>query len=194
MLKFSEFLLEARKKTAILLFGRMNPLTKGHEENVRGAAKLGAENDADVSIVASRSQDPKKNPLSPTQKIRYLRKAFPGMNVHVAGKDAPTIMSQAAKLHKKGYEHLIVVGGGDRAQEYHDLLHKYNGQDYNFKSIRVMSTGERKKGVSGTDMRSYAAHDTFSKFREGLPPTLANDPEVSHRMFRDTQRGMRKSK
>jgi hypothetical protein len=201
MLKFSQYIEEARKKqkkTAVLFFGRMNPLTRGHEKGVQAASKIAKIHDADLHVVASRSHDPEKNPLSPSQKSRYLKTAFPDSNASVASSRNPSFMHQARRLHKKGYQHLVVVGGSDRAQHYHDLLNKYNGKEYNFKSIKIVSAGERKakssgvEGASGTSMRQYAQSDTFSKFRENLPSRISHDPDTAHRIFRDTQRGMKK--
>ena len=106
---------EEKNKAVVLHYGRMNPPTKGHEENVNGVKDLAAKYNADHVIVASHSHDPKKNPLTPEQKQKHLHRAFPDANVEVATKEHPTIIQHAKKLAAKGYHHLIVAAGADRA-------------------------------------------------------------------------------
>ena len=174
---FKDYLLESEKKTVAVLFGRMNPPTSGHEENVEGLKSLAAKHDADHLVIASHSQDAKKNPLTSAQKTKHLKRAFPGTNVTTSSKEKPTIFHHLSELHKQGYKHVIIAGGSDRADEY-NRLKDYNGKEgkhgyYNFKSITTASTGERKAGVSGTDMRKHATNNDFSSFRKGLPSKLA---------------------
>ena len=60
--------MEEETKSVAMLYGRMNPPTKGHEENINGLKDLAKKHNADHVVVASHSHDPKKNPLSPEQK------------------------------------------------------------------------------------------------------------------------------
>ena len=138
-----------------------------------------------------------KNPLSAEQKLKHAKRAFPGVNVTVADKTKPTIMHHAEAAHKEGYEHLVVTAGEDRAGEYSKLLHKYNGQadrtgkvPYNFKSIKVVSTGQRKEGVSGSDMRKHAKEGNFEKFKAGLPSRLRSSDTNARDIYQDTRKGM----
>jgi predicted kinase len=181
---------EEKNKAVVLHYGRMNPPTKGHEENVNGVKDLAAKYNADHVIVASHSHDPKKNPLTPEQKQKHLHRAFPDANVEVATKEHPTIIQHAKKLAAKGYHHLIVAAGADRAKEYHDLLHKYNGKEYHFKKITVTSTGKRKEGVSGTDMRNHAKNNDYHSFKKNLPSHIQKNDKHSRELFHDTRSGM----
>jgi len=198
MLKFRFFIKEAKQsKTLVMHYGRMNPVTQGHEENIKNTVALAAKHKADHLIVASHSQDKEKNPLSATQKLKHLHRAFPGVNVAVADKSKPTIMHHAEAAHKQGYEHLIVTAGQDRVPEYTRLLHKYNGQadrtgkvPYNFKSIKVVSTGERKEGISGSDMRKHAKEGNYEQFKANLPSKLKNNESHARDIYHDTRKGM----
>lgn len=198
MIKFSRFLIEkAKSKTLVLHYGRMNPVTQGHEENVRNTVAMAHKLGADHLIVASHSQDKEKNPLSPSQKMTHLSRAFPNVNVQVADKSKPTIMHHAESAHKAGYDHLVVTAAGERVPEFTKLLHKYNGQadrtgkvPYNFKSIKVVSTGERKEGVSGTDMRRHAREGNFEEFRKNLPSKIRSNDSHSEQIYNDTRKGM----
>lgn len=201
MKKFSE-LTEEKNKHLVMLFGRMNPPTKGHEENVEGMKKMSQRHGADHLVVASHSQDAKKNPLSPDVKLKHLKRAFPDTNVITSSKEKPTIMHHATDAYKKGYTHLTVVAGADRVPEYERLLKHYNGKfndevgspvrhgGYQFKSIKVVSTGERTKGVSGTDMRNHAQNNDFKSFQANLSAAMRKNPNHAKELFQDVRRGM----
>lgn len=200
MKTFRSVLQEATKpKSRVLLFGRMNPITSGHEENVMGAHKLAQKHGADLHVIASHSHDPKKNPLTPEQKTMHLKRAFGHLdNTHVgtSSKEEPTILHQAAAAHRAGVKHLMIAGGGDRAEHYHKLLHDYNGVEgkshgyYKFDKISIENTGERKQGVSGTDMRKHAAAGHFDKFRAGLPSKIAGNEKHAQEMYHHVRSGM----
>jgi hypothetical protein len=155
-MKFSDFLREQKGKSAVLAFGRMNPITNGHEKLVKTVKKVAKEIGGSYHIVLSHSQDPKKNPLSVTQKLKHAKKAFPDTNFEAASKEAPNFFDAAEKLYKQGVTDLHMVAGSDRAGEYAKLLKKYNGTHkgarFNFNSITIDSAGERdpdSEGVSG---------------------------------------------
>lgn len=199
MKSFKSVLHEApQQKTRVLLFGRMNPPTKGHEENVNAAHAIAQKHNADLHVIASHSQDAKKNPLTPEQKATHLKRAFGHLsNTHVgtSSKEAPTILHQASAAHKAGVKHLVIAGGGDRASEYHKLLHTYNGKEgkhgyYNFHKISIENTGERKEGVSGTDMRKHAASGNFEKFRSNLPSKISKNEKHSQELYHHVRSGM----
>jgi predicted kinase/nicotinamide mononucleotide adenylyltransferase len=188
-------LMEEETKSVAVLFGRMNPPTKGHEENVNGLKDLAKKHNADHLVVASRSHDPKKNPLSPEDKEKHLKRAFPGTNIKVATKEQPTILHHASALSGQGYSHLHVVAGSDRVDEYKRLLNQYNGVSgkhgtYNFKKITVQSTGERKQGVSGTDMRNHVKNNDYNSFKSNLPSATQNNEKHSKELFHDVKKGM----
>ena len=188
-------LTEEQNKKLAMLFGRMNPPTKGHEENVEGLKKMAAKHGADHLVIASHSQDAKKNPLSPDVKLKHLKRSFPNSNIITSSKDKPTILHHAADAHKKGYSHLIIAGGGDRVEEYKKLLHHYNGKEgrhgfYNFKKIEVQSTGERKQGISGTDMRNHAQNNDFASFHKNLSSHMQKNPAHAKELYKDVRKGM----
>ena len=81
------------------------------------------------------------------------------------------------ELEKK-YNSVILVCGDDRYDEFHTLLNKYNGKDFKFDSIRVMSAGVRDpdaegaEGMSASKLRALAAEENFKEFKTGLPQML----------------------
>jgi nicotinamide mononucleotide adenylyltransferase len=111
-MKFRDFLREQKEKHAVLAFGRMNPITNGHEKLVNKVKDIAAKVGGSHHIVLSHSQDPKKNPLSAAQKVKHASHAFPGTNFTAASKKAPTFFDHAEKLHKQGvhiYTWLVVL-------------------------------------------------------------------------------------
>lgn len=197
-----------KSDTVVVLNGRMNPVTKGHEENVNGMHQLAKEHDADHLVVATHSHDEKtvgsgnKNPLSPEQKLKHLTRAFPGTNVTTTSKEKPSIFHQMADLHKRGYKHVILAAGEDRTEDY-ERIKKYNGKTegdngkplshgyYKFDTINVQSTGERKPGISGTDMRKYAEAGDFDSFKKNLPTAIRKNTTHAKDIFADVRNGMK---
>jgi hypothetical protein len=189
----------AKPKSRVILFGRMNPITSGHEENVEAAHKIAQKHGADLHVIASHSQDAKKNPLTAEHKLRHLKRAFGHLSnteVKTSSKEAPTILHHAAQAHAAGVKHLIIAGGGDRAASYHKLLHDYNGVKgkahghYKFDKISIENTGERKAGVSGTDMRKHASSGNYDKFKAGLPSKIRSNNKHSQELYQHVRSGM----
>ena len=193
------FLSEEKGKTEVLLFGRMNPITSGHEENVNAAHQLAVKHGGSLRVVGSHSHDPEKNPLSPEDKLKHMQRAFGHLKnttITTSSKEKPTIMHHASEAYKSGVKHLIIAGGSDRADEYKEKLTKYNGVtgkphgEFHFDSISVANTGERKAGVSGTDMRKHAAGGNYGKFKAGLPSRIQKNEKYSKDMYNDVRSGM----
>ena len=199
MISFTEYLNEAAEKHHVLAFGRMNPITSGHEAVVNKVHDVAKKNNATHGVIVSHSQDAKKNPLTGDQKVKHAKRAFPGTNVSSASKESPTILHHAAAAHAAGAQHLHVVAGSDRKEEMHNLLHKYNGKDsahghYNFKSITVHSSGARDpdaegtKGMSASKMRDHAASGNQKAFHAGAPSKMTDAHKTE--MYNDVRKGM----
>ena len=175
---------EGEEKHAVFAFGRFNPPTTGHEKLIHKVEDEAKKRNASAHIVASHSEGESKNPLPKEKKVGYLKKiAGKDTNVSHSSKEEPSLLHQAAKLHKQGVQHLTMVAGSDRVDSYKQLLHKYNGVEskhghYNFKSINVVSAGHRDpdaegtEGISGTEMRKRARAGDHKGFKQGLPKAL----------------------
>lgn len=199
MKSFNTYLVEAEEKHHVMAFGRMNPITSGHEAVVNKVHAVAKKHGAEHTVVVSHSQDAKKNPLSGEQKVKHAARAFPDTKVKSASKEHPTILHHAAELHKKGVQHLHVVAGSDRKDEMHKLLHKYNGSTekhghYNFKSITVHSSGKRDPdaegttGMSASKMREHAASGNQKEFHKGAPSKMSDEHKAE--MYKDVRKGM----
>jgi hypothetical protein len=181
-------------KHGVMAYGRMNPPTVGHEQVVNKVQDVAKKTGGIHKIVLSHSQDPKKNPLPVDVKVKHAQNAFPGANIEGASSEKPTIMHHASDMAAQGVQHLHVVAGSDRVEEYKKLLNAYNGKEgkhgnYNFKSITVHSSGERDPdaegtaGVSGTKMRELAAAGKTKEFHAGLPTHMK--PEHKDALMHD---------
>lgn len=186
-------LTEAKKSTIVMGFGRLSPPTAGHELLVKAIMALAQKNNADHVLYLSRTQDAKKNPLTVDQKVYYARQSFKGANI-VGASDKIRTFIEAAKSLTGKYDNLIMVAGSDRVLEYKTLLDRYNGKDFSFKSIHVVSAGERDpdadgaSGMSATKMRQAATDNNFAKFKQGVPTGMS--ATIAKKMFDDVRAGM----
>lgn len=193
MKKYSQFLKELPSNTVVFAFGRFNPPTTGHELLVKAVKKLASQNKAAHAIYASKSQDAKKNPLTVEKKVHYLKLMFPGTNFVAANPTERTFIEAAKALNKK-YKNLIMVAGSDRIPEYERILNTYNGKEFHFDTVQVISAGERDpdsddaSGMSASKMRAVASKGDYSQFKKGLPSAMR---EIDgRRLMNDVRLGM----
>lgn len=170
-------LFETEKKTAVVAFGRMNPLTIGHEKLVDTIKSQ----QGDHYLFLSQTQKPKDNPLPFNIKLQFAKAAFPGINVGHESVRTPIQMLQM--LEKLGYTDVIYVAGSDRVEQFNKLFNDYNGKEYNFNSIEIIGAGERDpdadgaEGMSASKMRAAAAAGEKEAFTQGLPKRIQKDWE-----------------
>ena len=162
------------KNTVVVSFGRMNPITSGHEKLIDKVSSEAARRKADPMVFMSHSQDAKKNPLSYDDKVKFAKKAF-GNTIQKS--NSKTIIDIAKSLSGK-YKNFVMVVGSDRVDEFQKMLSKYNGKEFNFENIEIVSAGERDpdaegvEGMSASKMRSLAASNNTKEFSKGLPKKL----------------------
>lgn len=186
-------LTESRSDTIVMAFGRLNPVTSGHELLVRAVVALAKKHNADHVVFLSRSQDKQKNPLTVDQKVYYAKQSFNGVNFVGASDKIRTFIEAAASLTGK-YKNLIMVAGSDRILDFKQKLDRYNGSAFKFDSILVVSAGERDpdadgaSGMSASKMRQAAADNLFRKFYQGVPSGMSM--ETARKMFQDVRAGM----
>ena len=181
---------EAVSGTAVITFGRMNPPTVGHEKLVNKIISVAIDEKGTPLVYLSKTQDAKKNPLTYDQKIKYGQSLFG--RKYVVKSNARTIIEVAKEL-QKSYSKLVVVVGSDRVNEFNTLLQKYNGKDYTFDDINVVSAGDRDpdaddvSGMSASKMRGYAADNDYASFKKGVP---TRNESIIKSLFNDVRKGM----
>ena len=188
---------EREGETLTVAFGRFNPPTVGHEK-LLDATKRQAKG-GDYKIYPSRSEDPKKNPLSPDEKISYMRKMYPTHDERIVNdEDMRSIFDVLKKANEDGYSNVNIMVGADRQSEFEKLATKYNGELYDFGEINVVSAGERDpdaegvEGMSASKLRKAAVDGDFSAFKTGVPKAL--DDESAEKLFNTIRKKMGKEK
>ena len=157
-----------------LVFGRFNPPTTGHKKLLDTAKGISGEND--FRIYPSRSHDPKKNPLDPGTKIKFMKKMFADYEEEIVNeKDMKTIFDVLMTAQEEGYKEVTIVVGSDRLGEFKNLATKYNGELYDFESIAVVPGGTRDSdaddvsGMSASKLRKAVKDDDRKAFERGMP-------------------------
>ena len=194
---FNEYLIEERN-VAYFTFGRMNPPTAGHEKLLDNLSAKSGKNP--YFIFLSQSQDPKKNPLDYSSKVKHVRKMFPRHARRVMiNRKVRTVFDAASYLYEQGHLKIAMVVGSDRVREFETLLNKYNGKKgqhgfYNFKDIQIISAGARDpdaegvEGMSASKLRAFAADNDFASFSQGLGRNM--NTKDSKKLFTDVRKGM----
>ena len=180
---------EAKKNggTVVIAWGRMNPMSAGHEMLVKKVVDVAKTEKGTPQIYLSHTQGAKtktgkgavnKDPLAYDDKIKFAQKAFGPI---VKKSPAKTII-ELLKLLDKQFDRVVLVAGSDRVKEFNNTLNKYNGKEYKFSELKIVSAGQRDEeaddvsGISGTKMRGYAKTD-MKKFTANLPKKLKGDAE-----------------
>jgi nicotinamide mononucleotide adenylyltransferase len=186
---------EEVNKSFAFTFGRFNPPTIGHEKLIRTVASQGS----DYKIFISRSQDAVKNPLSPSDKLKWMTKIFKNYASHILVMPTNMVLELATKIYSMGYKSITMVVGSDRVGEFKSILTKYNDEKnrhgyYNFKKINIVSAGERDPdeegvtGMSASKLRDYARRGDLKNFKRGIPGGLPE--KEKNELFFDVRKGM----
>lgn len=171
--------------TAVFAFGRMNPITIGHSKLVDMVKQQPGKH----FVFLTHTQKPKTDPLNYAQKVRYAKQSFDG--VSIGDSSVKTIIQALQKLESLGYTNVILVAGSDRVSQFTEFLNKYNGKDYKFDSIKVVSAGERDpdsegvEGMSASKMRQFAQDGDFESFSKGVV-----NKAIAKDMYNDVRSGM----
>ena len=181
-------------KKVVFIFGRFQVPTKGHAEMIHFGASYAKRIGAEFRVYTSKSHDPNKNPLPYQQKLLFLRQLFPGINI-VDDPNATTAFAICRQLSDQGIEDVTMITGGDRVAEFQRSIGKYvmdkknphfdKTKNYAFKKFNVINSGERKAGISGTDMRKYIKAGKFDKFLTVSPTT---NKALARRIFSEIGR------
>jgi len=195
---FKQYIVE-EAKTLYFTFGRMNPPTIGHEKLLEVLSSKSGNNP--YRIYLSQTNDKKKNPLLYNDKVKYARKMMPKHARYIMlNKDVKTVFDAANAIYNEGFVNVVMVVGSDRITEFKSLLTKYNGKTgqrygfYNFRTIDVISAGERDPdsegvdGMSASKMRAAASDNDFNQFTKGLPKNFSN--KDSKDLFNGVRSGM----
>ena len=184
----------AEDKHIVFSYGRMNPPTAGHSKVVDKVKSHADKIGANHAVIVSHSQNNKTDPLHHEHKKEYLRHVHPDVNFEHSTKEHPHFLAQLKKFHQEGHTHATMVVGSDRVKQFKALANKYNGKEYNYKKIHILSAGQRDPdaegvaGISGTKMRAHASGNDFKSFKSGLHPNHSD--EHAKKLYKATRQGM----
>ena len=166
MKAYSQFLRGLPSKNVVFTFGSFQPPTIDHELLIKTVEQVAEQQNSTKIIYISSEQDDKKNPLPADRKVYYLNRMFPESKF----KTAENLLEAAKDLSQK-YNNIILVVGNDQLAECQKLLEKHNGKEFNFNSIKVVSTGELNADEDSTvtKMRESAKKGDYEMFKENLP-------------------------
>ncbi len=193
MITFKNFITEAKDKTAVFAFGRMNPPTTGHAKLIKKVMSVAKSESGMPMVFPSKTEDNNKNPLTYKTKIKVLRDVFG--NIINTSTSIKTPFDVLDYLNKKKFSKVVFVVGSDRVVEFKKNMSKYVKSDLtNIKDFSVESAGDRDpdaegvKGISGSKMREYVKKDKFKKFAGGL---MTKNTKLSKQVFKELQKRMK---
>lgn len=182
----------------VITIGKFNPPSKNHEGLLRAgfsqAKRLGYE----YRIYPSRVQDPQSNPLNPTAKIEYMSQFYPKYSDYIVDSEqARTIFDILQSAYNDGYSAITLVVGQERLGEFQSLVHKAEGQGYEFNNIEVISAGVKdpdsdvESPGSSALMKAAVAMNDQERFNTGIPVGVGNDVKV--KLFSTMKKSMQAS-
>ena len=193
MITFRNFLNEAKDKTAIFAFGRMNPPTTGHTKLIKKGMMVAKTEKGIPLIYPSKTEDNKSNPLSYKTKVEVLTDVFG--NIINTDTSIKTPFDVLEYLNDEEFSKVVFVVGSDRVVEFKRNMAKFVESDLdNIKEFSVVSAGDRDpdaegvKGISGSKMRKYAKKDKIKKFAAGL---MTKKSKLAKKVFKELQKKLK---
>lgn len=162
-------------KTAIVTYGRFNPVTKGHMKMFTKMHSLKVKEGGELYVFPSRQEKNSTNPLSFHDKKGLLKRVLPGFIIFDSIK-VRTPYDAMKYLSNKGYKKVIFVVGEDRVYMAKNIEMYINHPDpeksFLFEEYAVVNAGKRKPesngiiGISGSKVRQFAFDNEYEKFRK----------------------------
>jgi hypothetical protein len=179
-----------------IVVGRFNPPSKNHEALLKVGMSQAKRRGFEYRIYPSRIQDYTANPLNPSTKIAYMQALFPDYAEYIVDdEESKTIFNILESVYGNGYTDVLIVVGQERLGEFQSLIHKGEGQSYQFNNIEVIPSGvkdpdsEVESPGSSALMKAAAAVDDFDKFIMGLPSTASQDDAAA--LFDDVKKSLK---
>jgi hypothetical protein len=173
-------IIESHNSTAVIIYGRMNPPTLGHQKLVDQLLSVSSKTGGESIIFLSHSQDNKTNPLSFEQKKTYANKFFP--NVIIApGSASKTFISALQYLQDTGVTDVIQLVGSDRHTGFQKIIDSYNGKpdksgnipfkfkNYEFVKLDRDPDSDGVDGLSASKVREFVSKNDYESFSKAVP-------------------------
>ena len=181
-----------------IVIGRFNPPSKNHGALLKAGYSQATRRGFEFRVYPSRIEDVATNPLNPGLKIDYMQSMFPEYAEYIVDSDnAKTIFDVLGSVYDDGYTDVVIITGQDRLGEFQSLVHKGDGQQYQFNNIEVVPSGVKdpdsdvESPGSSAMMRTAAATGNYERFATGLPANM--DTTEKQEMFNTVSRSMKVS-
>lgn len=150
----------------VIGFGRMNPMTRGHQKLIEKVKSLSYLLNCPHEIILTHSHDNIKNPLSLDEKLHFALRFFPEVKITTTSKEAPTILHHLDRLtHVEGYKHITLVAGSDRIKGFQDLF-----DHYEMPYVSIISAGDRiSDELTASKLRDAVRNGDYATFKKGTP-------------------------
>lgn len=191
------------RRPVVMVFGRFNPPTTGHEALIQFVQSIAHRVNGDVRVYPSQSQDARKNPLPFRSKVTFLRKFFPGVIIS-DNTAVRTPIDALAEVSALGYTHVILVAGSDRVGDFEKLgayLLPRNSPKYDaskhiaierYQVVAVPGNrdpdAEDVTGMSASKMRAFAKDNNLDAFMQGVPSHVSRS--VAQDLFKQVRQYM----
>ena len=179
-----------------IVIGRFNPPSKNHGALLKAGYSQATRRGFEFRVYPSRIEDGATNPLNPGLKIDYMQSMFPEYAEYIVDSDkTKTIFDVLGSVYDDGYTDVVIVTGQDRLGEFQSLVHKGDGQQYQFNNIEVVPSGVKdpdsdvESPGSSAMMRTAAATGDYERFATGLPTNM--DTTEKQEMFNTVSRSMK---
>lgn len=183
--------------TVVTAFGRFNPPTVGHSLLLHKINDVAKQIHGDAVLFMSQSQDPKKNPIPYDLKTKFVQQIADGLGLDIlvyTDHDVKHAIAVLEKVSNEGYKNLVFIAGSDRIPEYETLFNKYNGKNFNFADIKIISAGERDpdsddelSSMSASKMRGFAQAGDVESFAKGID---SDDENLIMQIWQATRAGL----
>ena len=187
-----------QKERLVFTFGRFNPPTTGHELLLNTLKKIANGDDYKIFVSNSHSKKEKENPLPSDIKIEFMKEMFPEHAKNIIYTPTLNTIFQIIPTVQVEYKDICMVVGSDRVEEFKSLLLKYNGKDFTFRNIEVVSAGERDPdaegttGMSASKMRKAILEADMKTFESGIPECVRKNLEFKCKLYKAVLNGMSK--
>jgi cytidyltransferase-like protein len=145
-------------KSVVFTYGRFNPPHKGHRLMIEQVIETARRTNKTPVVVVSHSYGNAKNPLPVENKVRILRRWFPGVTILSSAKDR-----SIAKITQNFNKNSIMVVGANRQNSFKFL---------NFKKVAVSRT---PNAPSATMARTAALAGNTRAFKNMTGYNLTNN-------------------
>lgn len=172
-----------------VMLGRYQGVHLGHVNGAYNAAEQAKKQGAKFTVLTTHTHD-KKNPLDNKQKMYYLQKAMPDLNVEMTSKESPSLMHYVSRAYDRGVRNMTIHAGSDRIDSYNKLLNSYKGvkgphgfygdnMQFNF-----VNTGERETPDTSTpekkQMIDAALHGDKDTYHAMLGEKMTPEQKDEH--------------